>query len=79
MREIRLSGSEGGGTEFNRFSLPLSARDFNFFTASPARARAWPGRPWHFGPHVGQKRMFLPAMDPPVAGRHSVVNFFFAA
>ena len=24
MREIRLSGSEGGGAEFNRFSLPLS-------------------------------------------------------
>ena len=24
MREIRLSGSEGGGTELNRFSLPLS-------------------------------------------------------
>jgi hypothetical protein len=24
MREIRLSGSEGGGFEFNRFSLPLS-------------------------------------------------------
>jgi len=24
MREIRLSGSEGGGTEFNPFSLPLS-------------------------------------------------------
>ncbi len=24
MRETRLSGSEGGGTEFNRFSLPLS-------------------------------------------------------
>jgi len=23
MREIRLSGSEGGGFEFNRFSLPL--------------------------------------------------------
>jgi len=23
-RETRLSGSEGGGTEFNRFSLPLS-------------------------------------------------------
>jgi hypothetical protein len=23
MREIRLSGSEGGGTELNRFSLPL--------------------------------------------------------
>ena len=26
MREIRLSGSEGGGFECNRFSLPLSAR-----------------------------------------------------
>jgi hypothetical protein len=24
MREIRQSGSEGGGTAFNRFSLPLS-------------------------------------------------------
>jgi len=24
MREIRPSGSEGGGTEANRFSLPLS-------------------------------------------------------
>ncbi len=24
MREIRLSGSEGGGFELNRFSLPLS-------------------------------------------------------
>jgi hypothetical protein len=24
MREIRPSGSEGGGTEINRFSLPLS-------------------------------------------------------
>ena len=24
MREIRLSGSEGGGFECNRFSLPLS-------------------------------------------------------
>ncbi len=24
MRETRLSGSEGGGTEYNRFSLPLS-------------------------------------------------------
>ena len=25
MREIRLSGSEGGGTELNRPSLPLSS------------------------------------------------------
>jgi hypothetical protein len=25
MRETRLSGSEGGGIEFNRFSLPLSS------------------------------------------------------
>ena len=27
MREIRQSGSEGGGFEFNRFSLPLSKWD----------------------------------------------------
>ena len=26
MREIRTSGSEGGGCETNRFSLPLSER-----------------------------------------------------
>jgi hypothetical protein len=26
MRENRLSGSEGGGIELNRFSLPLSRR-----------------------------------------------------
>jgi hypothetical protein len=25
MREIRLSGSEGGGVEINRLSLPLSS------------------------------------------------------
>ncbi len=29
MREIHLSGSEGGGTELNRFSLPLSEHDFS--------------------------------------------------
>ena len=27
MRETRLSGSEGGGGELNRFSLPLSTSD----------------------------------------------------
>ena len=27
MREIRQSGSEGGGAEFNRSSLPLSLTD----------------------------------------------------
>jgi len=27
MREIRLSGSEGGGSEINRFSLPLFLDD----------------------------------------------------
>jgi hypothetical protein len=34
MREIRQSGSEGGGTAFNRFSLPLSQ------TESPAEEDA---------------------------------------
>ena len=45
MREIRPSGSEGGGTEFNRFSLPLS-------TAGRAQQR-WAGpntvRPYQSG------------------------------
>jgi hypothetical protein len=29
MREIRLSGSEGGGDELNRLSLPLSSSPNN--------------------------------------------------
>ena len=33
MREIRLSGSEGGGFECNRFSLPLSAGCANTYVA----------------------------------------------
>jgi hypothetical protein len=36
MRETRLSGSEGGGIEFNRFSLPLSG----FCCAPAVRAKA---------------------------------------
>ena len=48
MREIRLSGSEGGGTELNRFSLPLSLRRARnvspignvAVTQSPAQTRA---------------------------------------
>ena len=30
MREIRPSGSEGGGTELNQFSLPLSKKAQRF-------------------------------------------------
>jgi hypothetical protein len=33
MREIRLSSSEGGGFDFDRFSLPLSARCANIYVA----------------------------------------------
>ncbi len=42
MREIRLSGSEGGGLEFNRFSLPLSlfAVVTNAFRRAPAMSFA---------------------------------------
>jgi hypothetical protein len=38
MRETRLSGSEGGGIEFNRFSLPLSSNGslLYFLGAPPA-------------------------------------------
>ena len=39
MREIRQSGSEGGGTEFNRFSLPLSPDDSRSPTAGETDAR----------------------------------------
>jgi len=36
MREIRLSGSEGGGFECNRFSLPLSNRIRHYILRSSA-------------------------------------------
>ncbi len=35
MREIRTSGSEGGGTEPNRFSLPLSKLTVAKATSTP--------------------------------------------
>ena len=35
MREIRTSGSEGGGTETNRFSLPLSKLTVAKATSTP--------------------------------------------
>jgi len=34
MRETRLSGSEGGGSELNRFSLPLSLSASPFLRGS---------------------------------------------
>jgi hypothetical protein len=44
MREIRLSGLEGGGIELNRFSLPLCApvKVVNQQGASPCRREVWP-------------------------------------
>ena len=42
MREIRTSGSEGGGTEPNRPSLPLSRRFAQCTGASPAPVRKLP-------------------------------------
>jgi hypothetical protein len=39
MREIRLSGSEGGGDELNRLSLPLSARRVEYCRPS---CPSWP-------------------------------------
>jgi hypothetical protein len=44
MREIRQSGSEGGGIELNRFSLPLCApvKVVNTRGASPRREEVWP-------------------------------------
>jgi hypothetical protein len=40
MRETRTSGSEGGGAETNRFSLPLSYAE---------ALLVWVGRSTHFG------------------------------
>ena len=43
MREICTSGSEGGGTEPNRFSLPLSVQAFlGQFIAKVAPLRIMP-------------------------------------
>jgi hypothetical protein len=39
MREIRLYGSEGGGTETNRSSLPLSVQDKGQASGAGLRAR----------------------------------------
>ena len=39
MRETRLSGSEGGGFEFNRFSLPLSSNCTITHNTSPLTCR----------------------------------------
>jgi len=45
MREIRLSGSEGGGFELNRFSLPLLlGRPFGAQPGEPLSVLGrWPG------------------------------------
>jgi hypothetical protein len=42
MREIRLSGSEGGGDELNRLSLPLSADPLIFQASLPPLLRCLP-------------------------------------
>ena len=41
MREIRQSGSEGGGTEINRFSLPLSGSTRSFRIVRPNFGSPW--------------------------------------
>lgn len=49
MQETCTSGSEGGGTEFNRFSLPLSRpmdpHDLHVETAHPSVSRCLPVNP----------------------------------
>ncbi len=62
MREIRLSGSEGGGIEFNRFSLPLSKV---LRTAIPIRAAVSDAAAKHLGKSPGYvtKDVGTPAID----------------
>jgi hypothetical protein len=47
MRETRLSGLEGGGTETNRSSLPLSPIS-PFLTVAPRRSVAGAGEDFEF-------------------------------
>ena len=62
MRETRLSGSEGGGFEFNRFSLPLSACAVNFFTASqPFRTASGEAAGLHQRPEINLDRSEMTA------------------
>jgi len=64
MRENRLSGSEGGGIEFNRFSLPLSggrnpspgAFKINRWTPSPGRGYGLPPLRGSFSPRLCRNR-----------------------
>ena len=56
MREIRLYGSEGGGTELNRSSLPLSTAEHGSVSQRPARRRS----------HQTKKRPFGGTGVPPV-------------
>jgi hypothetical protein len=43
MREIRTSGSEGGGIESNRFSLPLSGFRYSSICERSRRLRKYVG------------------------------------
>ena len=69
MREIRLSGSEGGGFEYNRFPLPLSP-----LLGGVNPARQVPFEP-HFGnrtiPGTSPKHRFLPTIIVRCFGRSS--------
>lgn len=42
MRENRTYGSEGGGTETNRFSLPLSEKRDTYLSSVPNRLETVP-------------------------------------
>ena len=64
MREIRQSGSEGGGAESNRLSLPLSGK-------------LWPGRRLKFKNHAAEAGGVYP-LARSIAAIESRANLFWS-
>jgi hypothetical protein len=57
MRENRLSGSEGGGSETNRLSLPLLTAGPSGLTSSPRAAAAHCPLPSAYFLHILSRRV----------------------
>jgi len=76
MREIRLSGSERGGFDFDRFSLPLSLalRTLETVVAVPVPDGGRTARRMMASPAAGKASSDIPAFKP-YRGKPAVRNF----
>ena len=74
MRENCTSGSEGGGAETNRLSLPLSKLGSNS-PHSTRQAGAWRSRAWHYQAYSDTDLLLsaINALNSSSAGRISKV------